>query len=147
MCWYQGNDTQFDMYILNATSGDNINMTVQAASHTEGTFWLDNLSTGESISYSLSNRALNLQAAEWIVEDPVDLDSDGKRQYVVWPDFGTVVFENAVATTNTGTSVGPADANYVVIQSYYGNITQNSVSTTDTTVSVTWLNSAPCCQD
>lgn len=146
MCWIS-DDVQFDTYILDASSGDSVNMTVEALSTTEAVFWLDNLSTGESASYSLTNQALCLENAEWIVEDPYTESSKGSIEFEVWPDFGTMVFENAVATTNTGASVGPADATFFVIDSYYDDITLNSVSVTDTTVSVTWLDSAPCCSD
>lgn len=146
MCWIS-DDTQFDTYILDASSGDLVNMTVEALSTTEAVFWLDNLSTGESSSYSLTNEALCLETAEWIVEDPYTEDSQGNIEFEVWPDFGTMTFDGAVATTNTGAEVGPANATFFVIDSYYDDITLNSVSVTDTTVSVTWLDSAPCCSD
>ena len=134
--------TILDTMILNATTGDSVNMTVEALSDSEGIFWLENLSTGKTESYDVAGGNLCLESAEWIVEDPFVSGSDG-GYFLVWPDFGTMTFDNAVAYTNNGTAVGPQNAEFLVIDNIYNGVTQNSVSVTDTTVSVTWLASGP----
>lgn len=144
VCFIYGDEITFDTNILNATSGDLVNMTVEALSSSEGVFWLDNLSTGESQSYDVTGGELCRQSAEWIVEDPYASTSDGDVDYfLVWPDFGTMTFDNAFAYTSNGTTVGPEDGEFWYIDNYYSNVTQNSVSVTDDTVSVTWIASGP----
>lgn len=69
--WDENEDAVFDTYILDASSGDTVNMTVQALNSSEGVFWLDNLSTGNSTSYEVTGGGLCMEQAEWIVEDPV----------------------------------------------------------------------------
>lgn len=121
-------------------------MTVQATSTSDGVFWLDNLSTGESTSYNVTGGGLCMEQAEWIVEDPWDGNTEVIAYMLVWPDFGTMTFDNAVAYTNEGTAVTPAGtgSTLYVVESYYdNNITQNNVSVTDSSVSVTWLESGP----
>lgn len=121
-------------------------MTVQALNTSDGVFWLDNLSTGESTSYPVTGGGLCMEQAEWIVEDPWDGGTEIIAYMLVWPDFGTMLFENAVAYTDKGTAVTPIDTGSTLytVESYYDNdITQNNVSVTDTSVSVTWLASGP----
>lgn len=68
---------------------------------------------------------------------------------LVWPDFGTMTFDNAVAYTNKGTAVTPIDSgttSYIVESYYDNNITQNNVTATDSSVAVTWLASGPATQ-
>lgn len=136
----------FDTYILDASSGDTVNMTVLAINSSEGVFWLDNLSTGESTSYSVAGGGLCMEQAEWIVEDPWDGNTEVIAYMLVWPDFGTMTFDNAVAHTDKGTAVTPAGtgSTLYVVESYYDDdITQNAVSVTDSSVSVAWLESGP----
>lgn len=136
----------FDTYILDASSGDTVNMTVQALDSSRGVFWLDNLSTGASTSYNVTGGGLCMEQAEWIVEDPWDGNTEIIAYMLVWPDFGTMTFDNAVAYTNRGTAVTPAGtgSTLYVVESYYDDgITQNNVSVTDSSVSVTWLESGP----
>lgn len=119
-------------------------MTVEALSTSEGIFYLENLSTGKTESYDVAGGDLCLESAEWIVEDPYDESSNGDVEYfLVWPDFGTMTFDNAVAYTNKGTAVGPEDATLWYVDNYYSGVTQNSVAVTDTTVAVTWVVSGP----
>jgi hypothetical protein len=119
-------------------------MTVEALSASEGIFWLEDLTTGESVSYDVSGGNLCGTTAEWIVEDPYASSSNGSVDYfLVWPDFGTMTFDGAVATTNTGAKIGPANATIDIIENYYNGEVQNSVSVTDSTVSVKWLASGP----
>lgn len=68
---------------------------------------------------------------------------------LVWPDFGTMTFDNAVAYTDKGTIVTPTDAgttSYVVESYYDNNITQNNVTISESSVAVTWLASGPATQ-
>lgn len=145
--WDGDENAVFDTYILDASSGDTVNMTVQALSSSEGRFWLDNLSTGDSTSYPVTGGGLCMEQAEWVVEDPWDGSTEIIAYMLVWPDFGTMVFDNAVAYTDKGTAVTPAGngSTLYVVESYYdnNNITQNNVSITDTSVSVAWLASGP----
>lgn len=144
--WDENEDAVFDTYILDASSGDTVNMTVQALNSSEGVFWLDNLSTGNSTSYPVTGGGLCMEQAEWVVEDPWDGGTEIIAYMLVWPDFGTMTFDNAVAYTNEGTAVTPigTGSTLYVVESYYdNNITQNNVSVTDSSVSVTWLESGP----
>jgi len=144
VCFIYGSDIVFNTYIFNASTGDTVNMTVEALSSSEGIFWLENLSTGETESYDVAGGDLCMQSAEWIVEDPYASDSDGNIDYfLVWPDFGTMTFDNAIAYTDEGTAVGPENATLWYVDNYYSGITQNSVAVTDSTVSVTWVASGP----
>lgn len=121
-------------------------MTVQANNASDGVFWLDNLSTGASTSYGVTGGGLCLRQAEWVVEDPWDGNTEVIAYMTVWPDFGTLTFDGAVAYTDRGTAVTPAGdgSTLYVVESYYdANITQNSVAVTDSSVSVTWLESGP----
>ncbi|CAN8099679.1 unnamed protein product [Discula destructiva] len=136
----------FDTHILDASSGDTVNMTVQALNSSEGTFWLDNLSTGDSTSYNVTGGGLCMEQAEWIVENPWAGNTETIRYMLVWPDFGTMTFDDAVAYTDQGTIVTPTGtgSTLYVVESYEDNsIVQNNVSVTDGTVSVTWLESGP----
>lgn len=144
--WDQDENAVFDRFILDASSGDTVNMTVEALSSSEGVFWLDNVSTGNSTSYNVTGGDLCMEQAEWIVEDPWAGSTQNIVYMLVWPDFGTMTFDNAVAYTNEGTAVAPTGtgSTLYVVESYYDNeITQNNVSVTDSSVSVTWLASGP----
>ncbi|RFU25544.1 hypothetical protein B7463_g10799, partial [Scytalidium lignicola] len=144
VCFIYGDEIVFDTNILDASTGDSVNMTVEALSSSSGIFWLDNLSTGETESYNVAGGDLCMQSAEWIVEDPYATDADGDILYfLVWPDFGTMTFDNAIAYTDEGTAIGPEDATLWYIDNYYSNITQNAVAVTDSTVSVAWVASGP----
>lgn len=121
-------------------------MTVQALNSSEGVFWLDNISTGNSTSYNVTGGGLCMEQAEWIVEDPWAGNTEEIIYMLTWPDFGTMLFDNAVAYTNAGNAVTPAGtgSTLYVVESYYdNNITQNNVSVTTDAVAVTWLESGP----
>lgn len=144
--WDGEEKSVFDTYILDASSGDTVNMTVQAQDSSSGTFWLDNLSTGNSTSYAVTGGGLCLAQAEWIVEDPWAGNTKEIFYTLVWPDFGTMTFDGAVAYTNEGTAVTPTGngSTLYVVENYNdNNITQNSVSVTESEVAVTWLASGP----
>lgn len=87
-----------------------------------------------------------MEQAEWIVENPWAGNTQNIDYMLVWPDFGTMVFDDAVAYTDAGSVVTPTGtgSTLYVVESYYdNNITQNNVSVTDNTVAVTWLESGP----
>lgn len=144
--WDGEEHSVFDTYILDASSGDTVNMTVQALNTSDGIFYLDNLSTGNSTSYEVTGGGLCMEQAEWIVENPWAGNTQNIDYMLVWPDFGTMVFDEAVAYTDAGSVVTPTGtgSTLYVVESYYdNNITQNNVSVTDSTVAVTWLESGP----
>lgn len=87
-----------------------------------------------------------MDQAEWIVENPWAGNTEIIEYMLVWPDFGSMVFDNAVAYTNTGNSVAPngAGSTLYVVESYYDhNITQNNVTASSGQVTVDWLESGP----
>lgn len=84
-----------------------IQMSVQATSLKAGSVTLENLSTGQTVTKSLSSSAsLCGTNAEWIVEDFESGNSE-----VPFANFGTVTFSNTVAGTssssqgNSGSSI------------------------------------------
>ena len=87
--WYPNNAIDFTSFSFKA--GDSISVSITSSSSTEGTIVLENLSTGESVTQSVSapssSSALGGQNAEWIVEDFEDNGS-----LVPFADFGTVLF-------------------------------------------------------
>jgi hypothetical protein len=113
--WYP--DYAYDFSGISISAGDEIKTTVTATSTKAGTAVIENLTTGETVTKSLtSSYALCEYNAEWIVEDYEEGDS-----LVAFADFGTVTFTDAEATTSSGT-VGPSGATIIDIE-------QNSVLT------------------
>ncbi|KAM6491284.1 Peptidase A4 family domain containing protein [Amanita muscaria] len=89
-------------------AGDVIRLTVTASSSTSGTTLIENLTTRQSESQSLSNPShpLCLQNAEWIVEDPY-LVSGGIAPFC---NFGTITFSSASAYMHNGQAISPYGA-------------------------------------
>lgn len=108
------------------SAGDQITITINATTLSAGTVTLENVSTGKSVSKSLTAPSSSVsdhvllpvttlikpspqshlggQNAEWIVEDFVEGDS-----LVKFCDFGTVTFTDASASTaqsNVGVTNG-----------------------------------------
>lgn len=103
-----------------------------ASSTTSGTAVIENLTTGKTVSESItSSSALCEQDAEWIVEDYEEGDS-----LVAFADFGTVTFTDASATTSSG-SVGPSGATLIDIEQDDEVLT--SASTSDSTVTIEYV--------
>lgn len=103
---------------------------VTASSTTEGTVIMENKSAGKTFTKTVtSSSELCLADAEWIEEDLV-IDSDD----IGLADFGTVTFEDAVATTKTGTLSLTGDASYMDIEDSEGNQLTSSSSTSNTVV-------------
>ncbi|KAM6491323.1 Peptidase A4 family domain containing protein [Amanita muscaria] len=89
-------------------AGDIIRLTVTASSTTSGTTLIENLTTGQSESQSLSNPShpLCLQNVEWIVED-FNLVSGSMAPFC---NFGFVIFTSAYAYMHSGPVISPYGA-------------------------------------
>ena len=109
--WYPNGAYNFDMDV---SAGDVIALSVLSSSASAGTVTIENVSTGASVSTALtapsSDSYLAGQNAEWIVED---FEEGGSL--VPLSNFGTVVFENCVATTGSE-SLGLSGATVIEIE-------------------------------
>ncbi|KAF8886434.1 peptidase A4 family-domain-containing protein [Gymnopilus junonius] len=129
--WYP--DYAYDFSGITIKAGDSIKLTVTASSTKAGTAVIQNLTTGKTVTKSLtSSAALCEENAEWIVEDFEEGSS-----LVPFADFGTVTFTNAVATTKSGTTVGPSGSTLIDIEQ--NNKVLTSVSTTSSGVTISYV--------
>ncbi|KAG8851120.1 hypothetical protein FRB96_009461 [Tulasnella sp. 330] len=129
--WYP--DYAYDFSGIPIAAGNSITITVTASSTKAGTAVIKNNTTGKTVTKSLtSTAALCEQNAEWIVEDFEEGSS-----LVPFANFGTVTFTNALATTSSGSTVGPKGATLIDIQQNGKTLT--SVSTTSTSVTVKYV--------
>ncbi|KAM6490356.1 Peptidase A4 family domain containing protein [Amanita muscaria] len=129
--WYQWFPAPSYYYSLIAIrAGDVIRLTVTASSTTSGTTLIENLTTGQSGSQSLSNPShpLCLQNAEWIVENS-DLVSGGMAPFC---DFGTVTFSSASASLHNGQAISPYGATVFNIEQNGKVLTSVSESSSGT---------------
>jgi hypothetical protein len=98
--WYP--DYAYDFTDFSFTAGDEISVSITSTSSSRGKVVLENLTTGQSVSKSLSapssSSHLGGQNAEWIVED---FDEGGSQ--VSFADFGTVTFSSCTAKTASET--------------------------------------------
>ncbi|KIL61648.1 hypothetical protein M378DRAFT_82298 [Amanita muscaria Koide BX008] len=103
-------------------AGDIIRLTVTASSTTSGTTLIENLTTGQSESQSLSYPSYPLceQNAEWIVED---------SSLAPFCNFGTVTFSSASAYLHSGKIISPSGA--VQVNMYQNGKILTSVSGSD----------------
>jgi len=119
--WLPNYATEFSSSAFSFKSGDVISISITTSTSTKGTVTLDNITTGMTVSKSLSapssSAALAGQNAEWIVED---YEESGRL--VPLADFGTVLWTNAVAKTNTGASLGTSGADIIDLEDENGNI-------------------------
>jgi hypothetical protein len=122
---------------LAANPGDTIRLTITATSSTAGTAVVDNLSSGQSTTVVLSSPSpLCLANAEWVVED----FQEGTF-LIPFADFGTITFNDASATTSSGSTVGPSGGHLInMVQS---NEQFTSASSTSNSVTVNYLTSIP----
>ncbi|OSX62515.1 hypothetical protein POSPLADRAFT_1141136 [Postia placenta MAD-698-R-SB12] len=128
--WYP--DYAYDFSGISISAGDTIKTTVTATSTTSGTAVIENVSTGQTVTQSLtSSYALCEENAEWIVED---YEENGGL--VSFADFGTVTFTDAVATTSSGTQ-GPSGATLIDIEQNGNVLTSASVSSSEVVVKYT----------
>ncbi|KAJ7512946.1 peptidase A4 family-domain-containing protein [Mycena galericulata] len=115
---------------IKISAGDTITMSVTTTSTTSGTATITNETTGKTVSKSLKSKSkLCGENAEWIVEDFEEGSS-----LVPFADFGTVKFTSAVATTSTGSTVGPDGA--VLMDIKQSSKVLTSVSATSDTLTV-----------
>ncbi|KAE9405012.1 hypothetical protein BT96DRAFT_812816 [Gymnopus androsaceus JB14] len=101
--WYEWfPDVSHDFTDFDMSEGEEIKITIAASTLSEGKVTIENVSTGKSVSKSLSapSSSSNLggQNAEWIVEDFEEGNS-----LVKFCDFGTVKFTDASASTAEST--------------------------------------------
>jgi len=128
--WYP--DYAYDFSGISINAGDEIQLTVTAASSTSGTAVIKNLSNGESVSKSLSSSSALCQTnAEWIVEDYEEGSS-----LVPFANFGTVTFSGASAGLISGGSVGPSGSQIIDIEQ---SSVLTSVTTTANSVTVKYV--------
>ena len=127
--WYP--DYAYDFSGISFSSGDSVQLTVTASSTTSGTAKIENLTTGKTVTKSItSSSALCEEDAEWIVED---YEEDGSL--VPFANFGKVTFTSASATSGSGSS-GPSSATIIDIEQDGSVLT--SVSTTSNSVTITY---------
>jgi len=129
--WYP--DYAYDFDGIPISAGDVISISVASTSASAGGVIIDNLTTGKSVTKSLTapstSSHLGGQNAEWIVED---FEQGGSL--VSFANFGTVTFTNATATTSTGTVVGPSGADILDIKQ--NNKVLTTVTSSESTVIV-----------
>ena len=132
--WYEWfPDFAYDFSGISISAGDVITTTVTASSTTSGTAVIENVSTGQTVTKSLSSSsALCEENAEWIVED---FEENGSL--VPFANFGTVTFSNAVATTSSGSTVGPSGSTIIDIEQNNQVLTSVSTSSSSVTISYT----------
>jgi hypothetical protein len=125
--WYP--DYAYDFSNFPISAGNVIQVDITATSTTKGTVKLTNVSTGKSVSQTLSapsGSTLCRTNAEWIVED---FEENGSL--VALSNFGTVVFTNAGTTLSTGGSEGISSATVIDLKqgnTVYTDVTINSGS-------------------
>ncbi|TVY87163.1 Aspergillopepsin [Lachnellula willkommii] len=122
--WYP--DYAYDFTGISFSAGDSVSVSVKSSSSTAGTAVIENLTTGKTVSKSLtSTAALGGQNAEWIVED---FEENGSL--VTFADFGTVTFTDATAGY-TGGSEGSSGASLLDIKQNSKVLTSVSLSGSD----------------
>lgn len=98
--WYP--DYAYDFSGFPFTAGDEISVSITSSSSSKGKVVLQNLTSGKSVSKSLSapssSSHLGGQNAEWIVED---FDQGGSQ--VSFANFGTITFSSCTAKTASQT--------------------------------------------
>ena len=130
--WYQ--DYAYDFSGITIAAGDTISVSLKTTSSKQGSVVLENVSTGQTVTKSLSSSsALGGQNAEWIVED---YEENGGL--VPLANWGTVTFSNAVATGSGGTTEGPASADVIDLESSSGSVL-SSVSVSSSSVVVNYV--------
>ncbi|OKL63104.1 hypothetical protein UA08_01224 [Talaromyces atroroseus] len=133
--WYP--DYAYDFSGITINTGDVMQVTVTSTSSSAGTAVIENLSSGQKVSQSLtapsSTATLGGQNAEWIVED---FDSNGGQ--VPFANFGTVNFTGATAGTSDGSSVGTSGADVLDI-SQNGKVLTSASIPSDSEVDVKYI--------
>jgi len=116
--WYP--DYAYDFSGIPISAGDTIAITITSSKSSSGKVVMENVSTGTTVSKSLtapsSSSDLAGQNAEWIVED---YDSGGSP--VPLANFGTVIFTDAQAKTSSET-VGTTGATILEMEDSNDNV-------------------------
>lgn len=133
--WYEWYPQSAENFNLGLTAGDVIVAKVQSLSPSKGVAVIENKSTGQSVTKTLSapstSATLAGQNAEWIVED----FNTGDTQ-VPFANFGQVVFSGAQATAGDG-KYGVNDGEILDIQQN-GKLLANVKIDSDTQFTVTY---------
>ncbi|PQE26616.1 aspergillopepsin-2 precursor protein [Rutstroemia sp. NJR-2017a BVV2] len=129
--WYPDYAYDFD---LTVSAGDVIKTTVEATSLKAGTATIENVTTGKTVSISLSSSSsLCGENAEWIVED-----FESGSELVALADFGTVTFTDCSAATSE-TSEGVSDATVIDIESDEGKVLTSVTLESSSEIVVTYV--------
>lgn len=116
--WYPNYAIDFSDFEVSA--GDVISISITSSSSSKGKIVMENVSTGQSVTQSVSapssSSHLGGQNAEWIVED---FDEGGSQ--VAFANFGTVTFTDCVAKTSSET-LGVSGATLIDIKTSSGSI-------------------------
>lgn len=137
--WYP--DYSYDFTGISFSAGDSVTVTVTASSKTGGVATIKNNSKGTSVSHTFTSQtagSLCQTDAEWIVEDFTQISSNGQESLVPLVDFGTVTFTGASATTNSGSKLGPANAEVIDLTSANGRTVLTDVTVGSSSVSVVY---------
>lgn len=123
--WYPDGWTNWDSGTLSVNAGDQVRATVSATSTTSGTATVENLSNGQTGTYTWSGNTpgtLCQKEAEWIVED---FQTGGSS--APFSNFGSVTFTDNTAVIN-GANNGPDNADVWDMQSNGQNLATSSIS-------------------
>ena len=129
--WYEWfPDFAHDFTVIKFNPGDSVSVTVTASDKTGGEATITNHATRETVSHTFTGQpALCEENAEWIVEDYEESGS-----LVPFPDFGTVTFTDAYATSTDGSSISPDGATIVDIEQNDQALTSSSASGSSVTI-------------
>jgi len=134
--WYPDYAYDFPTSSITISTGDSIYIAVASTSSSKGSVTIKNLTTGKSVTQSLSapssSSHLGGQNAEWIVED---FEEDGSL--VPFANFGSVTFSGATAGTSTGATASLSGADILDIQQNKKTLTSESAS--GSTITVTYV--------
>ena len=133
--WYEWYPNAAENFNIGLTAGDVIVATVKSSSPSKGVAIIENKSTGQSVTKSLSapsaSATLGGQNAEWIVED-----FNSGSSMIPFANFGQVTFTGAQAKAPTG-DYGINDAAILEIQQN-GQLLANVQIESDTQFTVTY---------
>jgi hypothetical protein len=125
--WYEWfPDYAYDFTGFKINPGDDVRVSVVTTSSSAGRATIENLTTGQNVSQTVSapqpTATLGGQNAEWIVEDFLS-----NNVMVPFANFGTVKFTSASAGISSGSSVGTTGADVL-------DISQNGTILTDASI-------------
>jgi hypothetical protein len=137
-CWYPSPCVYFSG--LTTNPGDVVTVQVGVESSSEGTIYFENVSSGQSLSFTVQNTVasedLSSINAEWIVED-TGIQGDPL------PTFDSVTFTSCSATYSNGATEGTTGALvWEVENEATGNIDLTASVLSDSSVEVVWNGAA-----